>query len=246
MDLTHLASQERLRKFTHLIKAFGRYLPIALFFFVFILLTYLVAQTPHWEDWFTHLSYFGIFLLSVVGAMSIFVPIPYTLVIFQLGASLDPFLLMISGGFGTAMGELSGYALGYYGRKIISQERSRKMSYLIKAFGRYLPIAIFFFAFTPLPDDLLFIPLGVLKYKLWKVFIPSLLGKLLMCFTLAMAGKIGIDLISRIFGEESIGIGTLILSIFSIILLIILFKVDWEGVLQKYVKVDESKKENMS
>jgi len=240
MDLTHLASQEHL-KTTHIIKTFGRYLPIAIFFFIFIILTYLLTQTPHWEDWFLHFSYLGIFLLSLVGAMSIFVPIPYTLVIFQLGASLDPFLLMISGGFGAAIGELSGYVLGYYGRKIVSQERLRKMSYLIKAFGRYLPIAMFFFAFTPLPDDLLFIPLGVLKYKLWKVFIPSLLGKMLMCFTLAMAGRIGIDLIRSTLGEEFIGIGTVILSILSIIVLVILFKVDWEKVLEKYVKAGKSK-----
>jgi len=210
------------------------------------ILTYLVAQIPDWAQWFTHLSYFGIFLLSLVGAMSIFVPIPYTLVIFWLGASSqwDPFLLMIAGGFGSATGELSGYILGYYGRKIVSQERLRKMSYLIKAFGRYLPIAIFFFSFTPLPDDLLFIPLGILKYKLLKAFIPSLLGKLLMCFTLAYLGKIGADFILLIFGEESSWIGSVILFVLLIIVLIILFKVDWEKVLEKYVKVGESKNEN--
>jgi membrane protein DedA with SNARE-associated domain len=207
-------------------------------------LTYLVGQIPDWAQWFTSFSYFGIFLLSLVGAMSIFIPIPYTVVIFWLGASpqWDPFLLMIAGGFGAAVGELSGYVLGYYGRKIVSQERLRKMSYLIKAFGRYLPVAIFLFAFTPLPDDLLFIPLGILRYKLFKVFIPSLLGKLLMCFTLAHLGKIGVYFILLIFGEESSWIGSVILFILFIIVLVILFKVDWEKVLEKYVKVGESKK----
>jgi membrane protein DedA with SNARE-associated domain len=149
---------------------------------------------------------------------------------------------MIAGGFGAAVGELSGYVLGYYGRKIVSQERLKKMSYLIKAFGRYLPAAIFLFAFTPLPDDLLFIPLGILRYKLFKVFIPSLLGKLLMCFTLAHLGKIGVYFILLIFGEESSWIGSVILFILFMIVLVILFKVDWEKVLEKYVKVGESKK----
>jgi len=211
-------------------------------------LSYLLAQIPDWVQWFTSLGYFGIFLLSLVGALSIFVPIPYTVVIFWLGASSqwDPFLLMVAGGFGAATGELSGYILGYYGRKIISQERLGKMNYLIKAFGRYLPIAIFFFAFTPLPDDLIFIPLGILKYKLFKVFIPSLLGKLIMVFTLAHLGKIGANFILIIFGEESSWIGSVILFILLIIVLIILFKVDWEKVLEKYVKVDESKAENSS
>jgi membrane protein DedA with SNARE-associated domain len=213
------------------------------------LLAYLVAEIPEWAQWFISLSYFGIFLLALVGAMSIFVPIPYTVVIFWLGKDgWDPFLLMIAGGFGAAVGELSGYVLGYYGRKVISEERLRKMSYLIKAFGRYLPIAVFLFAFTPLPDDLLFIPLGILRYKLFRVFIPSLLGKSIMCFTLAYLGKhlgkIVEDVILLIFGEGSGWIGSVILFVLLIIVLVILFKVDWEKVLVKYVKVVNEKTEN--
>lgn len=203
------------------------------------LLAFIAEQIPDWANWFINsFGPFGVFLLSLVGAMSIFVPIPYTIVIFLLGKyGMDPFLLMITGGLGSAIGELSGYVLGYYGRKIISQERLRKMSYLIKAFGRYLPIVIFLFAFTPLPDDLLFIPLGILKYKLYKAFIPSLLGKLVMCYTLAYLGKIGAEVILLIFGEEGSWIGSVILFILLIIVLIIMFKVDWEKVLGKYVKV---------
>jgi len=208
------------------------------------LLAFIAEQIPDWANWFINsFGPFGVFLLSLVGAMSIFVPIPYTIVIFLLGKyGMDPFLLMITGGLGSAIGELSGYVLGYYGRKIISQERLRKMSYLIKAFGRYLPIVIFLFAFTPLPDDLLFIPLGILKYKLYKAFIPSLLGKLVMCYTLAYLGKIGADVILLIFGEEGSWIGSVILFILLIIVLIIMFKVDWEKVLGKYVKVGALKK----
>jgi len=206
-------------------------------------LTYVAAQIPEWAQWFLSLSYFGVFLLSLVGALSIFIPIPYTVVIFWLGASSqwNPFLLMIAGGFGAAIGELLGYVLGYYGRKIVSQERLRKMGYLIKAFGRHLPIVIFFFAFTPLPDDLLFIPLGILKYKLYKAFIPSLLGKLIMIFTIAHLGKIGANFILIIFGEESSWIGSVILFVLLIIVMVIMFKVDWEKVLGKYVKAGESK-----
>jgi len=208
------------------------------------LLAFIAEQIPDWANWFINsFGPFGVFLLSLVGAMSIFVPIPYTIVIFLLGKyGMDPFLLMITGGLGSAIGELSGYVLGYYGRKIISQERLRKMSYLIKAFGRYLPIVIFLFAFTPLPDDLLFIPLGILRYKLYKAFIPSLLGKLVMCYTLAYLGKIGADVILLIFGEEGSWIGSVILFILLIIVLIIMFKVDWEKVLGKYVKVGALKK----
>ena len=58
------------------------------------------------------------------------------------------------------------------------------MNYMVKLFDRYGPAAIFFFALTPLPDDLLFIPLGVMRYPFLKAFIPALFGKTLMMFIL--------------------------------------------------------------
>ncbi len=53
------------------------------------------------------------------------------------------------------------------------------MKYMVKLFDKYGPATIFLFALTPLPDDLLFIPLGVMRYPFWKAFIPALFGKML-------------------------------------------------------------------
>ncbi len=58
--------------------------------------------------------------------MSVVFPIPYTIVIFFLGAVLDPFFVAVSGGLGAALGEFSGYTLGYYGRKIVNEQRHKK------------------------------------------------------------------------------------------------------------------------
>jgi len=115
-------------------------------------------------------GYFGIFLISLIGALSIFFPLPYTVVIFTLGGIFDPFLIAIAAGLGSAVGEFSGYLLGFYGRKVISPERRRKMEFMVKVFDRFGPITIFLFALTPLPDDLLFIPLGIMHYNLLRDF----------------------------------------------------------------------------
>ncbi|RLG90681.1 hypothetical protein DRO34_05230, partial [Candidatus Bathyarchaeota archaeon] len=113
-------------------------------------------------DWMFSLanqySYFGIFLISLIGALSIFFPIPYTIVIFTLGGFLEPVFIAVAAGIGAAVGEFSGYLLGFYGRKLISPNRRRKMEFMLKVFDRFGPVAIFVFALTPLPDDLLFIP----------------------------------------------------------------------------------------
>jgi len=201
------------------------------------------------EDWLNQLAmqfgYFGVFLVSLIGTMAIVVPIPYTLVILGLGAAgWNPLLLAIAGGSGSAIGELSGYFLGYYGRGIISEERQRKMRYFLKLFGKYSPAAIFVFALTPLPDDLLFIPLGILQYNPVKAFIPAILGKTLMCYILASFGKVYGDVLVLLFGDTGSWIGAAITAMLLILVIYALYRVDWEKVFDKYVTNRGKKVEN--
>ncbi len=185
----------------------------------------------------TQYGYIGIFLISFIGTASIIIPVPYTLVIFTLSLTgqWDPILLTIAGGTGSAIGELTGYALGYFGGRIVSEERQRKMTYLVKLFDRYGPLAILLFAMTPLPDDVLFIPLGILRYKLYKAFIPALIGKTVMIFLLVNFGKIAGDILILIFGEGGNLVGMIITTILLIIVIVALYRIDWEKLLKKYV-----------
>jgi len=180
-----------------------------------------------------------VFAISFVGTASIIIPVPYTLVILELsfsGGNLwDPLLLTIAGGIGSALGEMTGYALGYFGRKIVSLERQRKMEYLVKIFDRYGPLAIFIFALTPLPDDLLYIPLGLMRYKFYKAFIPTLAGKFLMISIIVYFGKTAGDTIRLLFGESGTEIAIVITAILLFLIVIALYRVDWEKVFLKYV-----------
>lgn len=187
-------------------------------------------------------SYLGVFLVSLIGALSVVFPIPYTIIIYLLGRSLDPYIIAIAGGLGSALGELSGYILGYYGRAVVSEERKRKMDFMLRIFNRYGAAAIFVFALTPLPDDLLFIPLGIMRYKFVKAFIPTFLGKTLMCFTLAMGGRLSVTIIEGFIGEGG-WIETIITTVLLILVIVIILKVDWENVFTQYVETREKKNE---
>jgi membrane protein DedA with SNARE-associated domain len=191
------------------------------------------------KDFALQFGYLGVFVISFVGSISVIFPIPYTIVIFFLGSILDPFFVAISGGLGAALGEFSGYALGYYGRAVINKERQRKMGYIVKLFDKYGPAAIFLFALTPLPDDLLFIPLGVMRYPLVKAFIPSLLGKTLMTLILAYSGQQSIDLILAVFGESG-WLGTVITAALLVIIIVAMVKIDWEKLFEKQIAAKES------
>lgn len=190
----------------------------------------------------TQYGYLGIFLISLFGAMSILVPIPYTIVIFILGASssFDPLLIAVAAGLGSAIGEFSGYLLGVGGRKIIGDKYMKKVDFITKLFKKYGSVAIFIFALTPLPDDLLFIPLGVMRYSFLHAFIPAVLGKFFSNLVIAYSGRLSLDIVKNIFGVEGEGlsflIGTIIGIVLLVVVLVIMFKFDWEKHFAKYVE----------
>jgi len=195
-------------------------------------------------------GYFGVFLISLIGALSIIFPIPYTVIIFTLGGLkvgeawvFEPLLIAVVAGIGSAIGEFSGYLLGFGGRKAISGKYRKKMDFLVRVFNKYGPITIFLFALTPLPDDLLFIPMGVMRYSIIKAFIPALIGKFCMNLIVAYSGRFSIHIIRDIFGVESDWISALIGMVLAIVLLIIvfviMFKIDWEKLFEKYVAKEE-------
>ena len=214
---------------------------------VMIVIVVAIVGLLDWEDYFLQYSYVGVFAISLIGAMSIIVPIPYTFIILTLCMEgMDPFLLTVAGGLGSGIGEFSGYLLGYYGRSVISEKQQRKMDYMIRVFDRYGPITIFLFALTPLPDDLLFIPLGMLRYKFIKAFIPNILGKTLMCAILAYGGQLFGNILIIAFGESTpeikllISITTVMVLVF---ILVAMLKIDWEKVFEKYVGEESVKKD---
>jgi len=193
-------------------------------------------------------GYLGIFLISLLGATSVLVPIPTTVVIFILSSqpTFDPFLIAVFASIGAAVGEFSGYLIGLGGRKVIGEKYKKKMDILTKLFQRFGPIVIFVFALTPLPDDLLFIPLGVMRYRPLHAFIPALLGKFVSNLIVAYAGRFLIYAIRDFFGAEGEGISLFIGTVLAIVLLVtvlvVMFKVDWEKRAEKYLKATEMKK----
>lgn len=172
------------------------------------------------------------------------------MVIFILGGLLEngnwvfePLWIAVAAGAGAAIGEFSGYLIGFGGRKVVGEKFKKRMDFLTKLFKKYGTIAIFIFALTPLPDDLLFIPLGVMRYSLLRAFVPAILGKFLSNLIIAYSGRLSLEIVSSLFGVEGEGtsllVGTIIGIALLVIVFIIMFKLDWEKYFSKYV--DEPK-----
>ena len=187
-------------------------------------------------------GYLGIFAISLAGAMSIIVPVPDTIMVFSLAGLqtggnwvFAPLLIALAATLGGAIGEVSGYLLGLSSRKVISGKYKKNVDFLGKVFNKFGAIAIFAFALTPLPDDMVFIPLGSNRYNPIKAFAPALTGKLLLCLAVAYGGRFSVGIIRDVFGVGGDVTSLAISTGVGIAFAIALFKVDWAKHFEKYL-----------
>jgi membrane protein YqaA with SNARE-associated domain len=203
---------------------------------VFISVVFWVIATSTSGETWESIGYPSAFLLGFIGAASIIIPVPTTVALLGMATSrfFDPALLGLAFGFGAAIGQLTSYVVGYAGREVVGGKHKRSLSAMLKIFERYGMITVFIFALTPLPDSLLFIPLGLVHYSLWKVFVAGVAGKISMSLIITYFG----EAVGRAFTENWIfAVATTILLV---LVVIAMFKVDWEKLVKRYLP--ESKK----
>lgn len=132
-------------------------------------------------------GYFGVFLGLLVSNASIFLPIPGVFIIFFAGAILDPLWVAVAGGLGAAIGELTGYLVGYGGGKLIKDKNSFSIAH--NAFRRYGYWTIYVFASLPLPFDVVGILSGMLSVNPLVFFALTFAGKTTAFSLYAFTGR---------------------------------------------------------
>lgn len=147
---------------------------------------------------------------------------------------MHPLVIAVAGGLGASIGVTTSYFLGYYGRAVVGKDEQKKMDFLVKILGGHMSAAVFVFSFTPLPDALIFIPLGISRYNLVKIWIPNVLGKLAMCYVLALAGQFTLGSILAVFGEAGGWLSFVLTTALLMLVLVVVLKLDWEKIFDKY------------
>lgn len=158
-------------------------------------------------------GYLGVFASSLLGSATILFPVPSFIIVAAAGAMMNPFLVAVAAALGSAIGELTGYAVGFGGRKLalIRKNKHLQSSFemmekwfeaSLTTFGRRFRlhlgfVLIFIFAATPLPDDIIGLFCGAVKYDVRKFFLATLAGKFILSLVLAYAGFYGIDFIVK-------------------------------------------------
>ena len=148
-------------------------------------------------------GYLGAFFVGFMGSATVVLPIPSYFVVFLMGSTLNPLLLGILTGLGAATGELVSYILGRGGRKIAVKKRKwdkrlNEIEKLFQKYGGFFAIAIV--AATPIPDNIVGIFCGMIKYPMKKYFIASAIGKIILHIIIAYAGFFGIRFVLTLMG----------------------------------------------
>lgn len=144
-------------------------------------------------DW----GYLGIFVIQVMNSATILLPAPGHAYTFAIAASLSPLLVGLIGGFGSGLGELTGYALGVGGRDILAGGRLYgRMLALAKRRGG--GITLFLFAALPLPFDVAGIWAGTTRYPIWRFLLYVIMGKIVKVTGIAFVGFYSVPWLIRL------------------------------------------------
>ena len=128
---------------------------------------------------FSQWGYLSSFLISLIGSATVILPAPGLALILALGAHLNPVLLGVVAGFGSGLGELSGYLAGKASRNLVSRQ-GRFNSILHLMTTRYTSPVLFFLAILPLPVfDFAGILAGALRMPILRFLTIVISGKII-------------------------------------------------------------------
>ncbi len=216
-----------------------------------VLVSYLIFSVPTISDFIEivwdkvveysyDLGYLGAFFMSWLGNSTIVIPFPYTALVFLFGASgLNPMALGILAGVGATLGESISYIVGFLGYKVTKDKYRKNMSALRKLIDTRPKFAIFFFFLigaTPIPDDVFIIPLGLIRYNVFRAIIPFAIGKIVLTSIIAYMGYFAGDATTIGFLEDQREWVNVMSLVGVIIVIYAILKINWEKLSERLIK----------
>ena len=187
------------------------------------------------------LGYLGILLISFIGSVIVFIPVPYfpVLVTATRNRSFDPHVIALSSAAGAVAAKMIIFYGSYYGKNILSNKTKKRILPLQRLLSRYGWAGAFVASVTPIPDDLVYIPLGLAKYKPWKFATAVFAGKMILN-EIIVAGTIliGRPFVDLLSSEEINPVylvtGALVSALVLGLLIYFSLRIDWSKIIGKW------------
>ena len=183
-------------------------------------------------------GYLGLAIVSFFGSLIPFVPIPSFVLVatMAVGDQFDIHILVIIAALTSTAAKQIIFYVSYGGRKIISEKTKKRMLPFQKLVKRYGGSAAFVAAATPIPDDLVYIPLGLAKYNPKRFFVATLLGKFVLYYVIVLISHyMGLSLLEPVLQQIDdplpVYIGIIALGVAMTVVVILLLRLNWEKIL---------------
>jgi len=183
-------------------------------------------------------GYLGLSLVSFFGSLIPFVPIPSFVLMatMAVGDQFNIHLLAIFSALTATAAKQIIFYISYGGARILSEKTRKRMKPFERLVKKYGGVAAFIAAATPIPDDLVYIPLGIAKYNPKRFFLATLSGKILLSYIIVLTSHfVGLSLLEPILeGIEDptpIYIGMIVFATVLTAVVILLLRLDWAKVL---------------
>ncbi len=161
-----------------------------------------VLLIRYWEYMpdFGNYGYLGAFILTLITGIGLPLPFLYVILIFALGAVLNPALLGIVAGLGAATGQLLLYVIGYLGRPLLATKDPSSNGIRNKVYFR-IPVwvrrktALFNFLANAILNPFgvpITLALSASGFPTWKFFLTSFAGNTVKCLVIAYCGYFGL------------------------------------------------------
>jgi len=209
----------------------------------------------NFADLFPFASDDGYLILALVnffGSLIPFVPLPGFLLLATMSVGNEynlHVLALLSAITATAAKQII-FFISFSGRKIMNEKTRKRMRPFERLVKRYGAAAAFVAAATPMPDDIIFVPLGLAKYNPKRFFIATLTGKIVLSYIIVFISHyIGLSFIEpfleNIDDTTSVYIGIIVFGVIMTAVIVLLLKLDWQRIMGKFAPwtLDENNEE---
>jgi len=183
-------------------------------------------------------GYIGLALVSFIGSLIPFVPVPSFILLatMSVGEQFDIHILALISAFTATIAKQIIFYASYGGRRMISEKTKKRMKPFQKLVKRYGGAAAFVAAATPIPDDMVYIPLGLAKYNPKRFFIATLSGKIVLCYIIVLISHYtGLSILEPILEDIddpfAIYAGIIVFGAIMTAIVILLLRLDWARIL---------------
>ena len=162
-----------------------------------------VLVVVYWQEFlkFARYGYAGVFIISFLADITLFVPVPSLFIVFTLGGILNPLLVGLIAGAGETIGSMVVYVTGLSSAKAFHALDHRVMDRFRTWIRTRGALSVFIMASILNP---LFYPFtaiaGMMHFGWWRFMLLCLAGKTLKNVILAVVGHFGIKTLVAVFG----------------------------------------------